>query len=202
MFGRSAPNIQEPMKMPSGKSPIELQRELKAELDNDIDLAEVSRPADVQLRRLPSFAEDRHERQSFTPAPQGKHEGHVLVGEGIKIVGEIRDCRKIEIYGVVEGDLEAQELIVHDKGLLKGNVKTDRAQVHGSIDGDITVTHLLDVKSTGSVAGKTQYGQLSIETGGRIVGTLDERSTGDDSRTGSSSSGAVANQPFKASATG
>jgi cytoskeletal protein CcmA (bactofilin family) len=188
--------------MPGVKSPVELTRESNAELDNDLDLAEISRPADVQLRRLPSFPEDRHERPSFTPAPQGKHEGHVLVGEGIKIVGEIRDCRKIEIYGVVEGDLEAEELIVHDKGLLKGNVKTDRAQVHGSVDGDITVTHLLDVKAKGSVAGKTQYGQLSIETGGRIVGTLDERPVGDDSRTTSSTTGAVAHQPFKASATG
>lgn len=199
MFGRSAPKIQEPMKMPNVKTPVELQRELKAELENDIDVAEISRPADVQLRRLPSFPEDRHERPSFTPAPQGKHEGHVLVGEGIKIVGEIRDCRKIEIYGVVEGDLEAEELIVHDKGLLKGNVKTDRAQVHGSIDGDITVTHLLDVKSKGSVAGKTQYGQLSIETGGRIVGTLDDRPAGDDRRIGSNT---VADRPFKTSATG
>jgi cytoskeletal protein CcmA (bactofilin family) len=165
-------------------------------MDNDLDLAEISRPADVQLRRLPSFPEDKHERPA--PASQGKHEGHVLVGEGIKIVGEIRDCRKIEIYGVVEGDLEAEELIVHGNGLLKGNVKTDRAQVHGSIDGDITVTHLLDVKAKGSVAGKTLYGQLSIETGGRIVGTLDDRSAPGDDR----AVGAVADQPFKASATG
>ncbi|MGE0651859.1 MAG: hypothetical protein AB7P12_08925 [Alphaproteobacteria bacterium] len=87
------------MKMPSGKSAVELQRELKAELDNDLDLTEISRPADVQLRRLPSLPEDRHERSTPAPAPapRGQHEGHVLVGEGIKIVGEIRDCRKIEI---------------------------------------------------------------------------------------------------------
>jgi hypothetical protein len=49
------------------------------------------------------------------------------------------------------------------------------------------------------VAGKTQYGQLSIETGGRIVGTLDDRSAGDGSRVGSNT---VADRPFKASATG
>lgn len=199
MFGRGGAKIQEPMKMSSVKSPVELTRESKPAVDGNLEVAENARPADVQLRRLPSFPEDRHDRPASSPAPHGQHEGHVLVGEGIKIVGEIRDCRKIEIYGVVEGDLEAEELIVHDKGLLKGNVKTDRAQVHGSIDGDITVTHLLDVKSKGSVAGKTQYGQLSIETGGRIVGTLDDRPTGDDSRT---TSNAAANQSFKASATG
>jgi cytoskeletal protein CcmA (bactofilin family) len=199
MFGRSDPKTKEPMKLPNLRSPVEPLPESGAKMDNDLDLSDVSRPADVQLRRLPSFPEDKHERPA--PPPQGKHEGHVLVGEGIKIVGEIRDCRKIEIYGVVEGDLEAEELIVHGNGLLKGNVKTDRAQIHGSIDGDITVTHLLDVKSKGSVAGRTQYGELSVETGGRIVGTLDDRSARNDDRAGSNPVDAAGDRSFKASAT-
>jgi cytoskeletal protein CcmA (bactofilin family) len=198
MFGRSDPKTKEPMKLSNLRSPVEPPPESGAKMDNDLDLSDISRPADVQLRRLTSLSDDRHERPA--PPPQGKHEGHVLVGEGIKIVGEIRDCRKIEIYGVVEGDLEAEELIVHGNGLLKGNVKTDRAQIHGSIDGDITVTHLLDVKSKGSVAGRTQYGELSVETGGRIVGTLDDRSARNDDRAGSNPVDA-GDRPFKASAT-
>ena len=118
------------------------------------------------------------ERYAHQPAPasRGHHEGHVLIGEGITIKGEIRDCREIEIHGTVEGDLEAEVLIVHGNGVLTGNVKTDRAEVHGSIDGDVMVKHLLDVKAAGSVAGKTEYGELSVETGGRLVGTLDEQS--------------------------
>jgi cytoskeletal protein CcmA (bactofilin family) len=114
------------------------------------------------------------------PASQGKHEGHVLIGEGVKIKGEIRDCREIEIHGTVEGDLEAEVLIVHGNGVLTGNVKTDRAEVHGSIDGDISVKYLLAVKAKGSVAGKTEYGELSVETGGRVVGTLVEQSANKD----------------------
>lgn len=110
------------------------------------------------------------------PSFQGKHEGHVLIGEGVKIVGDICDCQQIEIYGTVEGDLEVEELIVHENGLHKGNVKTDRAQVYGSIDGEVVVKHLLDVKAKGSVAGKTQYGDIAIEVGGRVVGTLEDGS--------------------------
>ena len=134
-------------------------------------------------RQIPSIAQIPNtagpsEGYAHRPAPasQGQYEGHVLIGEGVKIKGEIRDCREIEIHGTVEGDLEAEVLIVHGNGVLTGNVNTDRAEVHGSIDGDVIVKHLLDVKAKGSVAGKTEYGELSVETGGRLVGTVDEQS--------------------------
>ena len=150
MFGRGDPKIKEFTKLPNAKTRI----------DETPDNA-MARPLD---------APDE-------PAPKVRrpHEGHVLIGEGVKIVGEIRDCRKLEIHGTVEGDLEAEELIVHENGLLKGSIKTDRAEVNGAIDGDISVTHLLDLKSKGSVAGNTQYGEISVETGGRIVGMVDDR---------------------------
>lgn len=110
------------------------------------------------------------------PEPADRHSGHVLVGEGVKFVGQIRECRQIEIFGAVDGDLEVEELIVHENGLLKGNVKADRAEVWGALDGEVSVKELLDVKSGGSVSGKTEYGALSIATGGRVVGTLDDGS--------------------------
>ena len=145
-------------------------------------------PAPAMPAQFPSNA-GPSEGYAQRPAPvaQGKHEGHVLIGEGVKIVGEIRDCREMEIHGTVEGDLEAEVLIVHGNGLLTGNVKTDRAEVHGSIDGDVSVKYLLDVKAKGAVSGKTEYGELSVETGGRVVGTLDERTAKKDKAAGAKS---------------
>jgi len=123
-------------------------------------------------------SEDLSEIYAHRPAQplQSKNEGRLVIGEGVIIKGEIRECREIEIHGTVEGDLEAAVLIVHDKGLVKGNVSTDSAEIHGSIDGDVSVKNRLDVKAKGSVAGKTEYGELSVEAGGRVVGTLDEQS--------------------------
>jgi len=116
----------------------------------------------------------------------GKYEGHVLIGEGVHIKGEIRDCREIEIHGTVDGDLEAEVLIVHGNGVVEGNVNADRAEVHGSVNGDISVKYRLDVKSNGSVAGATKYGELSVEAGGRVVGSLDEQ-TGKSDKSDSAS---------------
>jgi cytoskeletal protein CcmA (bactofilin family) len=161
MFGRGDLKIKEFTKLSNMKSRIDKTREAVGRIPDNDDPSGVSRPLDAS--------------DAPAPKPRGLHEGHVLIGEGVKIVGEIRDCRKLEIHGTVEGDLEAEELIVHENGLLKGSIKTDRAEVNGTIDGDISVTHLLDLKSKGSVAGTTQYGEISVETGGRIVGKVDDR---------------------------
>ena len=206
MFGRGDPKVEKTMKLPNGKSHMEQTPEISAQVPNvtaqvpsNEGPSEVARASKASSPRSAPASEDKQERSAPAPedrqersasASQGKYEGHVLIGEGVKIVGEIRDCRQIEIHGTVEGDLEAEELIVHANGLLTGNVRTDRAQVHGSIDGDMSVKHLLDVKSKGSVAGTTQYGELSIETGGRIVGTLDDRSAKNDKLVGTKSLGA------------
>ena len=172
MFNRRDPKPEETMSAPAMTTPnASSHAEKRPETPQQI-------PSIAQIPNTAGPSEGYAHRPA--PASQGQYEGHVLIGEGVKIKGEIRDCREIEIHGTVEGDLEAEVLIVHGNGVLTGNVKTDRAEVHGSIDGDISVKYLLAVKAKGSVAGKTEYGELSVETGGRVVGTLEEQSTKKD----------------------
>ncbi len=168
MFNHRDPKREENLTVEKVNPQVEQTPKIPAEIPNNAG------PSEVYSHRS-------------APASQGKHEGHVLIGEGVKIKGEVRKCRVIEIHGTVEGDLEAEVLIVHGKGLLKGNVKTDIAEVHGSIDGEVSVKNLLDVKAKGSVAGKIKYGELSVETGGRIVGTLDDQSAKKDKPAGATS---------------
>ena len=179
MFNRRDPKPEETMSVPTTTMP---------KVNSSAEKTPETPRQTPAIAQVPNYA-GTSERYAHQPAPasQGQHEGHVLIGEGVKIKGEIRDCREIEIHGTVEGDLEAEVLIVHGNGVLTGNVKTDRAEVHGSIDGDISVKYLLAVKAKGSVAGKTEYGELSVETGGRVVGTLDEQSTKNDNPAGATS---------------
>ncbi len=168
MFNRGDPKPGETLTVPNVNSHVEQTPEIPQQIPKNAGPSEV------------------HSHRS-APASGDKHDGQVLIGEGVKIKGEIRECQKIEIHGTVEGDLEAEVLIVHGKGLLKGNVKTDIAEVHGSIDGDVSVKNLLDVKAQGSVAGKIKYGELSVQTGGRIVGTLDRQFAKKDEPVGATS---------------
>lgn len=97
-----------------------------------------------------------------------KNRGVLVVREDTIIQGEIRRCHQIEIYGYVEGQLAADNLLVHQGGQCYGIVQTDTAEIHGTVQGDVFVKHLINIRSSGSVSGNVQYGQLAMEPGGNL----------------------------------
>ncbi len=94
--------------------------------------------------------------------------GVLIVREDTIIKGEIRNARQIEVYGYVEGDVAGQSLLVHEGGQCYGTIKTEQADVHGTVQGDVIVKHLINIRSSGSVTGNVQYGQLAMETGANL----------------------------------
>lgn len=94
--------------------------------------------------------------------------GVLVVREDTAIMGEIRNCQRIEIYGYVEGQIAAQSILVHEGGRFFGTVKSDSADIHGTMQGDVFVKHLINIRSSGSVSGNVQYGQLALEAGGSL----------------------------------
>jgi len=94
--------------------------------------------------------------------------GVLIVSEDMILKGEVRNCRQMEVYGYVEGDVAAQALLVHQSGRCFGTVKTDQAEVHGTLQGDVVVKHLINIRSSGSVTGNVQYGQLAMEVGANL----------------------------------
>ena len=59
--------------------------------------------------------------------PHSKYQGKASIGEGVHVIGDIHDCRQVDVQGVMEGEIEADILIIHEKGRVKGVVKADRA---------------------------------------------------------------------------
>ncbi|KAB2851769.1 MAG: hypothetical protein F9K44_00375 [Hyphomicrobiaceae bacterium] len=94
--------------------------------------------------------------------------GVLIVREDTAIKGQIRNCRQIEIYGYVEGEVAAQTVLVHPTGRCYGTIKAESADIHGDLQGDVVVRNLISIRNTGSVSGNVQYGQLSMEMGGSL----------------------------------
>lgn len=107
------------------------------------------------------------------PEPESGSEGTLIVGEGIEVKGEIQSCRRLIVEGKVEASLEASELAVHAQGLYNGTAVVETASIGGSFAGELTVTGLLTVESGGRVKGTLRYGELRIEQGGRLSGDID-----------------------------
>lgn len=96
----------------------------------------------------------------------------VVIGGNCQVKGEIRNCRRLEIEGELEGDLETGEIVVREGGRISGNIKAHSAEIHGNVDGILLVEDLLDIHESGIVDGEINYGKLSVASGGQLVGTL------------------------------
>ena len=99
-------------------------------------------------------------------------DGVVLIGKGTRILGDISDCTMIEIQGTLEGTVCADTVVIREGGGFRGTMQTDKAEVHGVLEGTISVHELLDMRASGQVSGDITYGRLAVADGGNISGNL------------------------------
>lgn len=105
--------------------------------------------------------------------------GQLLVGEGVTVQGTIRVTGRASVHGVVEGDVQADELIVGPRGQVTGRVSARRIEVSGQTHETLVASERLVVRSTGVVRGTVRYGDLETERGGVIVGMVARGSEAD-----------------------
>jgi cytoskeletal protein CcmA (bactofilin family) len=86
----------------------------------------------------------------------------------IRGVRELRNCRQLEVFGYLEGDVAAKSVLVHKNGRLFGKLKSDNAEIHGTLQGEVVVKNLIDIRSSGNVSGNVRYGKLALEVGGNL----------------------------------
>lgn len=96
----------------------------------------------------------------------------LVIGEDAILKGEISNCREIEIFGYVEGKLEAGRVVVHPQGRLTGIVRAESAEVFGQLQGEVRVKQLISIKSSGTVAGNVKYGRLAMEEGAELSASV------------------------------
>lgn len=98
----------------------------------------------------------------------------LIVGRGINLNGEIRTCDSLVVEGTVEAVLsDCRSVELAPTGQFKGSATIEVADISGRFDGELTVNGRLTVRATGKVLGKIHYGQLEIERGGIISGTVE-----------------------------
>lgn len=112
---------------------------------------------------------------SSTPVANTRNaeDGLIVVGEGTYVAGDLKNCNRVEVYGEVEGSISTVTLIVGEKGVVKGVIETDTAEVRGRLEGKIFVHEHLSVAASGIANGDIVYAMLSIVQGGELLGTLE-----------------------------
>ncbi len=113
--------------------------------------------------------------QAVSPvgAPLASEQRRLIVGRDISLNGEIGSCDVLVVEGTVEAKLrDGRSIEIAETGLFKGSVEIDEADIGGRFEGDITVRGRLVVRSTGRINGAVKYGQLSVEAGGLLNGSI------------------------------
>ena len=98
----------------------------------------------------------------------------LIVGSGISLTGEITACDHLVVEGRIEAKMKDCRIIeVADEGIFKGAAEIETADIGGRFDGELSVKGRLKVRGSGVISGSVRYGELEVEVGGRLVGTIE-----------------------------
>jgi cytoskeletal protein CcmA (bactofilin family) len=92
-----------------------------------------------------------------------------VIGEGLRIIGNVSADGAIQVNGQIEGDLDCTSIKVSPKSLINGRVNARSVVVNGKIDGPIVGDDVV-LKSKAFVTGDIQAQSLSIERGAHFEG--------------------------------
>lgn len=97
----------------------------------------------------------------------------LLIGREISLNGQITACDKVVVEGRVEAQLTDSRFVeISETGQFKGSAEVDEAEVRGRFEGRLSVRGRLLIRGSGKVSGEIAYGQVEIECGGEISGTV------------------------------
>lgn len=103
----------------------------------------------------------------------------LTVGNEINMKGEISTCDRLVIEGAVDATLrDVHTVELAESGSFKGKAEIEDAEISGSFDGDLIVRGRLIIYSTGKVRGNISYGEIEIERGGQLTGTISQINEG------------------------
>ncbi|MDY0872130.1 bactofilin family protein [Dongia rigui] len=137
----------------------------------------------------PDIARRGPDMSAFAPRPTGgataaprapeAEQKKLIVGRDIFLNGEIRTCDSLVVEGKVEAVLsDCRAMDIAQSGEFKGSAEIESADISGRFDGDLVVRNRLTIRATGKVLGKIRYGQLEVERGGVISGTIEALADG------------------------
>lgn len=94
-----------------------------------------------------------------------------FISAQMEIKGEIHTKGSLRLDGRVEGRINAQgDVVLGEKGLVKGEIKAKNIIIAGSIEGNVTAAARLEISPTGKVNGDVACDVLVVEEGGVLNG--------------------------------
>ena len=100
-------------------------------------------------------------------------ESFTLIDQGTIVQGNIDTTGRIQIHGVVKGNLNVNGVVeVAESGLIEGEyVKADEVKIVGHVKANIDTKGRLEIWKRGKLEGNVRAGILDIEEGAIFIGS-------------------------------
>lgn len=100
-----------------------------------------------------------------------------LVGTDAEVSGNLTFKQGCHVAGVIKGDVIAandkkSELTVAPSGRIDGNVQAARMLIQGKVVGDLRCSGTVTLSASARIEGSIEYGQIEIEKGAVVKGSL------------------------------
>lgn len=94
-----------------------------------------------------------------------------LISQGTEIKGDIISTGDIRIDGSLTGTLDTKgKVVIGPSGKIIGNVICKSSEISGQLEGKITISQILNLKSSSRILGDIITVKLSIEPGAIFTG--------------------------------
>jgi cytoskeletal protein CcmA (bactofilin family) len=96
-----------------------------------------------------------------------------FLGSNSSFNGELTVRGTLRIDGALEGQLDADCVILSETGEVKGEIKAKSILIGGKIDGNVRAQELVEIKSKGRVLGDIFTPKLAVIEGGEFNGKVE-----------------------------
>jgi len=104
------------------------------------------------------------------PASKGQGSEVTSISSAMTVVGKLSGSGTVQVFGRVEGELNASVLMISDGAAVEGNVVAEELTVGGRVNGTIHANRV-KLSSTADVQGDIFHRSLAIEENARFEGT-------------------------------
>ena len=96
---------------------------------------------------------------------KGSRKLETIVGNDTRIAGKVIVTGTIRVDGIVEGDVQADWVVVGESGKILGNSRTRGMVVGGSVEGDIEATETVELRERATMIGEIHAPKLAVSEG-------------------------------------
>lgn len=117
----------------------------------------------MNLNNLTSFSSD-----SSSSAPSA---GKNILASDVEITGTLKFENELIFDGKLDGEILSEGVLTLGKNAqVKGEIKTKAVTVHGTVNGNISVTERCELKASSQLTGDLKAMRIVIEEGATFIG--------------------------------